>query len=155
MSTVTTLGVTGMTCGNCVSHVTTELEAVTGVENVTVKLDSEGTSQVTVFSDNPLDEAALREAVDEAGYDIATITVRQDAQATEASSHADEIRAAHASDSGETTATLAAAEVAARVEAEEPAGGCGCGGCGCGGGGAGPSYSADQGTYTLSVPPQN
>lgn len=83
MSTITTLGVTGMTCANCVSHVTTELSEVTGVENVTVQLRTGGVSEVSVFSDDPLPEDALREAIDEAGYEIDSLAVQTDAMAVE------------------------------------------------------------------------
>jgi len=67
----TTLHVTGMTCGHCVSAVTSELSAVAGVESVSVDLVAGGTSAVTVHSsrDVPLEE--LRAAVDEAGYELA------------------------------------------------------------------------------------
>ncbi|WP_407320213.1 heavy-metal-associated domain-containing protein [Isoptericola halotolerans] len=79
MSTVTTLGVTGMTCGNCVAHVTSELESVDGVEHVSIVLAAGGESEATVFSDEPLDEQALRDAVDEAGYAVASLTVQPNA----------------------------------------------------------------------------
>ncbi|MGM7422811.1 heavy-metal-associated domain-containing protein [Cellulosimicrobium sp. CpK407] len=96
MSTVTTLGVTGMTCGNCVAHVTKDLEAVAGVENVSVELRVGGASEVTVFSDDPLDEAALREAVDEAGYEVASLEVQEDALAAQYAEQAAEKQEAHA-----------------------------------------------------------
>src|SRR6478735_3319360 len=96
MSTVTTLGVTGMTCGNCVAHVTKDLEAVAGVENVSVELRVGGASEVTVFSDDPLDEAALREAVDEAGYEVASVEVQEDALAAQYAEQAAEKQEAHA-----------------------------------------------------------
>ncbi|WP_066583617.1 heavy-metal-associated domain-containing protein [Cellulomonas timonensis] len=67
----TTFGVDGMTCGNCVKHVTTELTALPGVKDVAVELVTGGTSQVTVVSDAPLSDDAIREAVDEAGYVLA------------------------------------------------------------------------------------
>ncbi|MFI2703909.1 heavy-metal-associated domain-containing protein [Cellulosimicrobium composti] len=95
MSTVTTLGVTGMTCGNCVAHVTKDLEAVPGVENVSVELRVGGASEVTVFSDDPLDEAALREAVDEAGYEVASLEVQEDALAAQYAEQAAEKQEAH------------------------------------------------------------
>ncbi|MCK0117280.1 copper chaperone CopZ [Isoptericola sp. CG 20/1183] len=79
MSTVTTLGVTGMTCANCVAHVTSELENVQGVEHVSIVLENGGESEATVFSDEPLDEQALRDAVDEAGYAVASLTVQPNA----------------------------------------------------------------------------
>lgn len=96
MSTITTLGVTGMTCGNCVAHVTKDLEAVAGVENVSVELRVGGASEVTVFSDDPLDEAALREAVDEAGYEVASLEVQEDALAVQYAEQAAEKQEAHA-----------------------------------------------------------
>ncbi|MBL8930790.1 MAG: heavy-metal-associated domain-containing protein [Kineosporiaceae bacterium] len=68
--TTTTLEVTGLTCGNCVRHVTEELTGLDGVREVTVDLIAGGTSTVTVTSDGPLDPQAVREAVDEAGYEL-------------------------------------------------------------------------------------
>jgi len=63
-----TFGVDGMTCGHCVAAVTEELTALPGVKDVSIELVKGGTSQVTVFSDEPLGDDALRGAVEEAGY---------------------------------------------------------------------------------------
>ena len=63
----TTLKVSGLTCGHCVTHVTEELEAVAGVKNVSVLLNKGGQSTVTVVSDTVLSDATLAEAIDEAG----------------------------------------------------------------------------------------
>ncbi len=60
--------VTGMTCSHCVSSVTEELSELDGVESVTVQLDAEGASRVSVASTARLDPAAVRAAIDEAGY---------------------------------------------------------------------------------------
>jgi copper chaperone CopZ len=68
--TTTTLHVTGMTCGHCVSAVTSELSALDGVENVTVDLVAGGTSSVVVNSGRALSPEELRAAVDEAGYEL-------------------------------------------------------------------------------------
>ncbi|HWJ84019.1 MAG TPA: heavy-metal-associated domain-containing protein [Cellulomonas sp.] len=68
MSTTTTFGVDGMTCGHCVQHVTTELTALPGVTGVDIALVVGGSSQVTVTSDAPLADEAVAGAVDEAGY---------------------------------------------------------------------------------------
>lgn len=68
MTTTTEYQVQGMTCEHCVRAVTTELVMLTGVQSVDVDLDS-GT--VTVTSDAPLVEAQVREAIDEAGYELA------------------------------------------------------------------------------------
>jgi copper chaperone len=97
MSTVTTLGVTGMTCANCVAHVTEELEKIDGVEQVMTVLDEGGESEVTVFSDEPLDEDALRAAVSEAGddYAVASVEIQPDALAAQQAEQAPARQAAH------------------------------------------------------------
>ncbi|MFC3494519.1 heavy-metal-associated domain-containing protein [Glycomyces rhizosphaerae] len=59
--------VKGMTCGHCAGSVTQELSALPGVEGVDVALD---TGKVTVKSEAALTEDAVREAVDEAGYEL-------------------------------------------------------------------------------------
>ena len=70
----TRYGVTGMTCGHCVGAVREELGALDGVRAVEVDLVAGGTSTVTVTSDAPLAEDAVRAAVDEAGYALAAPT---------------------------------------------------------------------------------
>ncbi|MEV4202763.1 heavy-metal-associated domain-containing protein [Micromonospora globbae] len=65
--TTATYQVKGMTCGHCVNSVSTEISGITGVRDVQVDLAS---GQVTVTSEAPLDPAAVRAAVDEAGYDL-------------------------------------------------------------------------------------
>jgi len=69
MSTVsTTVSVSGMTCGHCVSSVSEELEALAGVEQVDVDLNAGGVSTVTITSTGGLSAAEIGEAVAEAGY---------------------------------------------------------------------------------------
>jgi copper chaperone len=60
--------VTGMTCEHCVASVTEEISDIDGVTAVAVDLP---TGAVTVRSDTPLDDAAVRAAVAEAGYAVA------------------------------------------------------------------------------------
>ncbi|MGY1703387.1 heavy-metal-associated domain-containing protein [Geodermatophilus sp. SYSU D00697] len=67
MST-TTYTVVGMTCGHCVSAVTEEVSAVPGVTAVDVDLATGG---LTVTSSEPVDQQAVRAAVEEAGYEVA------------------------------------------------------------------------------------
>ena len=62
-----TYTVTGMTCGHCARSVTDEITAIDGVTDVTVDLRS---GAVAVTSRHPLDEAQVRAAVEEAGYDL-------------------------------------------------------------------------------------
>ena len=62
--------VVGMTCGHCVNAVTEEVSHVAGVTAVEVDLASGG---LTVTSDAPVDETAVRAAVEEAGYEVAGV----------------------------------------------------------------------------------
>jgi copper chaperone CopZ len=66
----TTVQVDGMTCGHCVSSVTEELEAIAGVEDVTVALNAGGTSEVTIRADRALAPEVISEAIAEAGYAV-------------------------------------------------------------------------------------
>ncbi|TQK68676.1 MULTISPECIES: heavy-metal-associated domain-containing protein [unclassified Nocardioides] len=68
MSTTQTFTVTGMTCGHCVASVTEEVQELAGVEGVAVDLP---TGAVTITSAAPLDESAVKAAVEEAGYQLA------------------------------------------------------------------------------------
>jgi copper chaperone len=66
--TTTTVSVSGMTCGHCVSAVSEELESLAGVEAVDVELNAGGISTVTITSGNELSPSEIGEAVAEAGY---------------------------------------------------------------------------------------
>jgi copper chaperone CopZ len=69
MSTVsTTVSVSGMTCGHCVSSVSEELEALAGVEKIDVDLNAGGISTVMITSDAELSSSEIGEAIAEAGY---------------------------------------------------------------------------------------
>ena len=69
---IQTFPVTGMTCGHCVSAVSSELKEIPGVADVTVDLVAGGTSSVTVASDSPVSESDVAAALDEAGdYQLA------------------------------------------------------------------------------------
>lgn len=70
MSSTATYSVNGMTCQHCVSAVEEEVGALPGVRRVAVELVAGGTSTVTIDSEAPLDEETVRDAVDEAGYDL-------------------------------------------------------------------------------------
>ncbi len=63
----TTYQVQGMTCGHCVNAVSAEVGALPGVDEVQVDLAA---GRVTVTSEQPLDDDAVRAAVDEAGYEL-------------------------------------------------------------------------------------
>ncbi len=69
MST-STYTVSGMTCGHCVGAVTEELSKLPGVTDVAVDLVAGGESSVRVSYSAPLSDEQVREAVDEAGYDL-------------------------------------------------------------------------------------
>ena len=57
----------GISCGHCRTAITGEVTTVAGVSAVDVDLEDK---LVTVTGDG-VDDAAVREAIDEAGYDIA------------------------------------------------------------------------------------
>lgn len=58
--------VAGMTCSHCVAAVTEEVEQVAGVEAVAVQLAG---GRLAVGGD-AIDDAAIRAAVEEAGYEV-------------------------------------------------------------------------------------
>ncbi|MBZ4015806.1 heavy-metal-associated domain-containing protein [Streptomyces purpurogeneiscleroticus] len=66
-SVTTTYKVTGMTCGHCEGAVKQEISEIAGVSSVEAVA---ATGLVTVVSQAPLDEEAVRAAVDEAGYEL-------------------------------------------------------------------------------------
>ncbi|RAA21229.1 heavy metal transporter, partial [Burkholderia multivorans] len=68
--TTTTITVSGMTCGHCVASVKEEIGALPGVSDVAVDLNAGGDPPGTITSANDLDDADLRAAVDEAGYEV-------------------------------------------------------------------------------------
>ncbi len=59
--------VSGMSCGHCEKSVSEELGSLPGV--IEVSADAKA-GTVTVSSEQPLDDAAVRAAVDEAGYEL-------------------------------------------------------------------------------------
>lgn len=65
--TTTTYKVSGMSCGHCEGAVTSEVSALPGVTEVRAAAT---TGLVTVVSQEPLTEDAVRAAVDEAGYEL-------------------------------------------------------------------------------------
>ena len=67
MTETLTYRVPGMHCGHCKASVTEEVSAVDGVEGVDVDLD---TKLVVIRGEN-LDDAKLREAIEEAGFEAA------------------------------------------------------------------------------------
>jgi copper chaperone CopZ len=59
--------VSGMSCGHCEAAVTEEVSRVSGVDSVNIDLDT----KLVVVRGDGLDDAALRAAIDEAGYEAA------------------------------------------------------------------------------------
>ena len=68
MSTVS-VTVSGMTCGHCASSVREEVGNIPGVTAVDVDL---ATGKVTVDSDQGVEPTAIQDAVEEAGYQLAS-----------------------------------------------------------------------------------
>ncbi|MDC0765540.1 heavy-metal-associated domain-containing protein [Streptomyces sp. HD] len=59
--------VSGMSCGHCEGAVSGEISELSGVSSVKAVAS---TGEVTVVSEAPLDEEAVRAAVDEAGFEL-------------------------------------------------------------------------------------
>lgn len=68
MSTITVTAI-GMTCGHCASSVGKEVGAIPGVTAVDVDLAS---GKVTIDSEQGVQADAIKSAVEEAGYQLAS-----------------------------------------------------------------------------------
>ena len=68
MNQTNTYTVSGMHCGHCVASVSEEVQEIAGVDDVDVVLE---TGALTVTSAQPIDDAAVKAAVEEAGYQLA------------------------------------------------------------------------------------
>jgi copper chaperone len=64
-----TLSIEGMSCSHCVNHVKNALADLAGVESAEVDLGKKS----AVVSGGALDDAALKAAVAEAGYEVVAI----------------------------------------------------------------------------------
>jgi copper chaperone len=60
--------VSGMTCAHCVASVTEEVQEISGVSDVQVDLS---TGSLRFTSEQPVPDADVRAAVEEAGYQLA------------------------------------------------------------------------------------
>ena len=65
MATTTEYQVTGMSCGHCETAIRSEVSEIPGVTGIEV---SAQTGRLAVTADQPVDDAAVIAAVDEAGY---------------------------------------------------------------------------------------
>ncbi|MET8905230.1 heavy-metal-associated domain-containing protein [Streptomyces sp. NPDC004538] len=66
-SVTTVYKVSGMSCGHCEGAVSGEISEIAGVTSVQAVAS---TGEVTVASGAPLDDDAVRAAVDEAGFEL-------------------------------------------------------------------------------------
>lgn len=64
-----TVTVTGMSCGHCASSVQEEVGSIPGVTAVDVDLSS---GKVIIDSDHKVEADAIKSAVEEAGYQMAS-----------------------------------------------------------------------------------
>lgn len=63
-----TLNIDGMTCGGCVKSVSNALNQVAGVQLANVSLEN---NNATInFDDSQTDENQLKEAIEDAGFDV-------------------------------------------------------------------------------------
>lgn len=66
--TTTEYQVTGMSCGHCETAIRNEVSGIAGVTDIEV---SAQTGRLAVTSEQPVDDATIIAAVDEAGYTAA------------------------------------------------------------------------------------
>jgi copper chaperone len=64
-----TLSIEGMSCGHCVNHVKNALIGLSGVDSADVDLAKKS----AVVTGGALDDAAMKAAVAEAGYEVVAI----------------------------------------------------------------------------------
>jgi copper chaperone len=64
------ISIEGMTCGHCASHVEAELKEVNGVKSVKVDIAAKN---ALVELEQEVDDALLKEAVENAGYIVSHI----------------------------------------------------------------------------------
>ena len=69
----TTVKVDGMMCGMCEAHVSDAIRGALPVKKVTA---SHTKGQAVILSENGLDEAALRQAIAETGYEVTAVSAR-------------------------------------------------------------------------------
>jgi copper chaperone CopZ len=62
-----TYSVPGISCGHCRTAITAEVSGVAGVSGIDVDL----AGKVVTVTGAGVDDAAVRDAIDEAGYDVA------------------------------------------------------------------------------------
>jgi len=60
----------GMSCENCARHVREALTKLEGVQKVSINIEG---GQALVEASGALDEAAIREAIEEEGYEVRAI----------------------------------------------------------------------------------
>lgn len=70
MSTEITLLVEGMTCQHCVKAVSAEVEALDGIEGISIDVVPDGHSTLRVSSDGAVSRDVLAGAVVAAGYTV-------------------------------------------------------------------------------------
>lgn len=66
MSTTNTYSVQGMTCGSCATKVSTAVDQVSGVTGIDVDI----TTGILTVAGPDVDDAAVRNAITEAGYQL-------------------------------------------------------------------------------------
>lgn len=67
----TKLQIDGMACSMCESHINDVVRRTCAVKKVT---SSHSKGETVILSEEPLDEAALREAIHATGYEVKSVT---------------------------------------------------------------------------------
>lgn len=67
----TTIEVSGMACGMCEAHINDAVRRIVGNAKVS---SSHSKNRTEIISEQPIDEAAVRKAITDTGYDVGSIT---------------------------------------------------------------------------------
>lgn len=69
--TTKTFNISGMTCGGCAASVQKALQAVDGVQSISVSLENQ--QAVISFDEAIVSVQALSEAIEDAGFDVSAV----------------------------------------------------------------------------------
>ncbi len=69
--TETKVKISGMACGMCEAHVNDCIREALSVKKVT---SSHTKGETVILSEEPIDEARLRTAIDDTGYEVTSVT---------------------------------------------------------------------------------
>lgn len=65
------INIKGMSCSHCVNHVNNALNEIEGVKNISVDLEGK---KAVIECDKQIEDKTIKDAIEDAGYDVVSIT---------------------------------------------------------------------------------